>query len=255
MGHRPLVDVASETLTFLYDIYVEHYPERLIRWLLSCLRSVQYSDIARLGVDVSQYFHSTANHSHEILGGSLAPGLSIKICIFLALLGLLCSLSLCRRGRPAELPDSPRLRAPLHALLSFLTPTTSTWPEEYLHVARRSLSHNSSQLKLPLRTLLRDVLHGTVELRHPAADLPSFILNSHISLGWSMTPSIGLWWRTSVAFKIACLRLSRLSPLVSSNLHICAQSTYRGVETTPSRASGLCSSSLIRRRSNSRDCK
>ncbi|KIP12339.1 hypothetical protein PHLGIDRAFT_113814 [Phlebiopsis gigantea 11061_1 CR5-6] len=187
MGHRPLADFVSENLTLLYEIYLEHYPKRIIRWLLSYLRDLQYSDIA-----LDSRFHFAAYRLHGILGRKLALELYVLIALCFALLGLLYSIYCCRRGGVREHPDSPRLHAPLHALLSFLTPVTSIWPEEYLRIAQSSLSHSSSRLRVPLRTLLRDVLRGTVELRYPSADLPSFILNTHTSLGWSITPSIGI---------------------------------------------------------------
>lgn len=219
MGRRPLEDIISEQLSFLYDVYLEHYPKRALYRSLSYLDDLQYFDLGQirrvLAVDMRS-FHVN-QPSRQAIWVSAA-------CLALLILSL---PFYNRRRRTIELSDSPRLRAPLNALLDFLTPTTSVWPEDYLKIAEQSLLHSSARLKLPIRSLLRDVLHGTVELRHPAADLPAFILNTHNSHEWSIAPSLEISWHVYVAFQIFRLRLSGLSPLVS--LFLSRTQVYTGI--------------------------
>lgn len=143
--------------------------------------------------------------------------LALYLCcysVLAVLTPLLYLVSYRRRRRGSKDPDSPRLRAPLAALLSFLTPTSSSWPELYLSIARDGLSNTSSTLKVPLCRLLDDVISGAVELRFAAVDLPPFISNTLRPRGWTIIPCVETSWYACVAFRTVCLRLASWVPSV-----------------------------------------
>ena len=121
-----------------------------------------------------------------------------------------------RRCLPDRLPDDPRLRAPLNALLTFLTPATSVWPASYAHIAELSISHRAATIRVPLHTLFDDLVSGAVELRHPAVDLPAFISNAFCPQGWTVEPYIKFSWYLYVAFRTVCIRITCWNPLVWS---------------------------------------
>ena len=212
---RPLEDVVSEQLSLLYDVYLEHYPRRALSWFWSHLNEMQCFDFDLADVKLRHFFTA---HSLDFLGQQPVLKVILLQSAFVAFCTVIYALFNNRPRRAPELPDSPRLRAPLNALLNFLTPTTSIWPEFYLHIAQCGLINRSAQLNIPLMQLLRELLHGDTELRYPTADLPSFISNTHSSDGWRIKPSVEIYWHVYVAFQIIRLRLSRLSPLVS--IHI-----------------------------------
>lgn len=149
---------------------------------------------------------------------SLVKHSALLAFIFPIILHAICLL-LCRSlygGRNFAL-DSGRIHAPLSALLSFLTPTSSIWPTIYLSAAQKSLDQDSATLTLPLHDLVKDITAGAIELRNPTVDLPPFVLKTHHGQDWAITPSVNFSWRLYVVSRVILMKLACWNPLVSLN--------------------------------------
>ncbi|ETW86101.1 hypothetical protein HETIRDRAFT_449006 [Heterobasidion irregulare TC 32-1] len=133
-------------------------------------------------------------------------------------LALVLGLGLLRQ-RPAHPPKAqPRLpdsRA-LAALQRLLVPTRSRWPEPYTALAARADADASHTLYLPLAILLRDLLAGAVELRHPARSLHALLAGaepgaggggSGDSDGWRVRVVVDVGLRCTVLAQLARERL------------------------------------------------
>ena len=205
-------DSFSELLLYLRDNcsndVLEDAIQSAIRWTRSRLDRMRwYFETSDFTVQhlSSQDLERFLEHSPLILLSS----------ILLALLALVLLVYAClsrRRRCPGQPSGDPRLRAPLNALLSFLTPTFSIWPPLYLRVAQLGITDNTAALRLPLATFLDDVISGVVELRNPVVDLPAFVTSTLSPHGWKVVPHIALSWYISVAVSTVRLRLAPVNP-------------------------------------------
>ncbi|EKM55302.1 uncharacterized protein PHACADRAFT_184113 [Phanerochaete carnosa HHB-10118-sp] len=202
-----LGDLLSANEHILDDFDLSLLLHDALDWLQACrarLFDTPHFDIQRrvLALDVPSFLKDL-------------PWLEFQRCYstFAVSALLLLLLLLFRRRRPApEYPDSPRIHAPLDALLSFLTPTSSSWPRLYLSVAQDGISSPPATLAIPLSCLLDDVVSGAVELRSAAIDLPPFISGTLSRHGWTVAPRVEVSLRVHVALRIACLRLASWKP-------------------------------------------
>jgi hypothetical protein len=196
-----------------------------IRWTKCRLARMQrYFETS----DLEAQFPSLADFKNFLKETS--PVSLVYVIAAILVSALLVYTCLFRRRRSSSQPSGDlRICAPLNAVLTFLTPTSSVWPTSYLPNARHSILDGRATFSLPLHTLFDDVISGAIELRNPAVDLPAFILRVHRPRGWAVMPYIKPSWHIHAVMRTVCLQLASFAPLVgakpfnsSSEFTICA---------------------------------
>ncbi|GJE87103.1 hypothetical protein PsYK624_031860 [Phanerochaete sordida] len=202
-----LTDLFAANEHLLHDFDVSLLSSDALAWLQTCksqLLDVWLPDLQQriLALDLPR--HSTALRSAELFWLYSLSALSALVLVPVLLLH--------RRAKP-ESPRSPRLRAPLDALLGLVTPTTSVWPAPYRATARHSIAGPAAALAVPVSRLLADVVGGSLELCG-AAELQRFVAGTLERHGWRIVPRVGLAWRVYVVCRIACMCAAAWRPSI-----------------------------------------